>query len=225
MRAEPQTKKTPGSGTVSTNSPAVKPVVVGRTKLQRSPVLIAIGLLILAAGGVFGWFMWVSTSTASEVVAAKVDVQRGQVIAAEDLTTVRVTLDPSLRTVPGADLRTLVGQRAATDVAAGTLISPNQVTAEVLPPQGMSVVSVPVPAGLVPTVPIRAGDTVRLVQTPEPAGSVSGTPLTITAEVVDVTAGDADTVVQVLVPADKASGLAELAATGRVAVVLDSAAR
>ena len=202
MRAEPQTKKTPGTGTESTHSPAAKPVAVGRTKLQRSPVLIAIGLLVLAAGGVFGWFMWVSTSTASEVVAAKVDVQRGQVIAAEDLTTVRVTLDPSLRTVPGSDLRTLVGQRAAIDVAAGTLISPDQVTAAVLPPQGMSVVSVPVPAG-----------------------SVTGTPLTVTAEVVDVTAGDADTIVQVLVPADKASGLAELAATGRVAVVLDSAAR
>lgn len=223
MSAEPQTKKTPGAE--STRAPVASPAAAGRTRLQRSPVLIVFGLLILAAGGLFGWFMWATTSSASEVVAARVDVERGQVIAAADLTTVRVTLDPSLRTVPGAELKTLVGRRAATDVAAGTLISPNQVSDAVLPPQGMSVVSVPVPAGLVPTVPIRTGDTVRLVQTPEPAGSVTGTPLTITAEVVDVAAGDADTVVQVLVPADKAAGLAELAATGRVAVVLDSAAR
>jgi hypothetical protein len=223
MRAEPQTKKTPG--TDSELSAGARPVAAGRTKLQRSPLLIVFGLLVLAAGGVFGWFMWVTTSTASEVVAARADVQRGQLITAEDLTTVRVTLDPSLRTVPGANLKSLVGQRAATDLAAGTLISPQQVSDGLLPPQGMSVVAVPVPAGLVPTVPIHAGDTVRLVQTPEPAGSVTGKPLTITAEVVDVTEGDQDTIVNVLVPAASASGLAELAATGRVALVLDSAAR
>lgn len=223
MRAEPQTKKTPE--TDSEPSAGARPVAAGRTKLQRSPLLIVFGLLVLAAGGVFGWFMWVTTSTASEVVAARVDVQRGQLITVEDLTTVRVTLDPSLRTVPGANLKTLVGQRAATDLAAGTLISPNQISDGLLPPQGMSVVAVPVPAGLVPTVPIHAGDTVRLVQTPEPAGSVTGKPLTITAEVVDVTEGDQDTIVNVLVPAASASGLAELAATGRVALVLDSAAR
>lgn len=223
MRAEPQTKKTPG--TDSELSAGARPVAAGRTKLQRSPLLIVFGLLVLAAGGVFGWFMWVTTSTASEVVAARADVQRGQLITAEDLTTVRVTLDPSLRTVPGANLKSLVGQRAATDLAAGTLISPQQVSDGLLPPQGMSVVAVPVPAGLVPTVPIHAGDTVRLVQTPEPAGSVTGKPLTITAEVVDVTQGDQDTIVNVLVPAASASGLAELAATGRVALVLDSAAR
>lgn len=223
MRAEPQTKKTPG--TDSEPSAEARPVAAGRTKLQRSPLLIVFGLLVLAAGGVFGWFMWVTTSTASEVVAARVDVQRGELITAEDLTTVRVTLDPSLRTVPGANLKTLVGQRAATDLAAGTLVSPNQVSDALLPPQGMSVVAIPVPAGLVPTVPIHAGDTIRLVQTPEPAGSVTGKPLTITAEVVDVTQGDQDTIVNVLVPAASASGLAELAATGRVALVLDSAAR
>ena len=221
MTAEPQTKKTPG--TDSEPFAGARPVAAGRTKLQRSPLLIVFGVLVLAAGGVFGWFMWVTTSTASEVVAAKVDVQRGQLIAAEDLTTVRVTLDPSLRTVPGANLKSLVGQRAATDLAAGTLVSPNQVSDGLLPPQGMSVVAVPVPAGLVPTVPIHAGDTVRLVQTPEPAGSVTGKPLT--TEVVDVTEGDQDTIVNVLVPAASASGLAELAATGRVALVLDSAAR
>ncbi len=89
----------------------------------------------------------------------------------------------------------------------------------------MSVVSVPIDSGLVPSVPIRAGDTVRLVQTPATGGELATTPLTVTAEVVSVTVDDPTTVVNVLVPFDKASNLAELAATGRVAVVLDSAAR
>jgi len=186
---------------------------------------MVLGLLVLAAGAVFGWFMWATTSSASEVVAAKVDVQRGQVITVQDLTTVRVTLDPSLRTVPGDDLQSLVGRRAASDLSAGTLISPDQLTEVLLPSTGMSVVSVPIDSGLVPSVPIRAGDTVRLVQTPTTGGELSATPLTVTAEVVSVAVDDPTTVVNVLVPAGKASNLAELAATGRVALVLDSAER
>ena len=45
------------------------------------------------------------------------------------------------------------------------------------------------------------------------------------ARALSVAVDDPSTVVNVLVPSDKASNLAELAATGRVALVLDSAAR
>ena len=222
MKTEQRTK---AAGSDVTPRPAASPVTTGRSKLQRSPLLVVVGVLVLVAGAVFGWFMWATTSTASEVVAARVDVERGQVITAQNLTTVRVTLDPSLRTVPGKELKSLVGRRAAADISAGTLISPDEVTDVLLPPTGMSVVSVPIDSGLVPSVPIRAGDTVRLVQTPATGGELATTPLTVTAEVVSVTVDDPTTVVNVLVTSDKASNLAELAATGRVAVVLDSAAR
>ena len=223
MKTEQQTKTTSGSDAAP--RPAASPIPAGRGKLQRSPLLIVFGLLVLAAGAAFGWFMWATTSTASEVVAAKQDVQRGQIITAEDLTTVRVTLDPSLRTVPGSDLPTLVGKRAAADLSAGTLVSPDVVTDVLLPPTGMSVVAVPVDAGLVPRVAILAGDTVRLVQTPGSGGELVASPLTVTAEVVNVTTDDRVTVVDVLVPSDRASELAALAATGRVALVLASRAR
>ena len=172
MKTEQRTKAAGGD---VTPRPVASPVTTGRSKLQRSPLLVVLGVLVLAAGAVFGWFMWATTSTASEVVAAKVDVERGQIITAQHLTTVRVTLDPSLRTVPGKGLQSLVGRRAAADLSAGTLISPDEVTEVLLPPSGMSVVSVPIDAGLVPSVPIRAGDTVRLVQTPAAGGELSTT--------------------------------------------------
>jgi hypothetical protein len=89
----------------------------------------------------------------------------------------------------------------------------------------MSVVAVPINAGLVPTVPILAGDTVRLVQTPATGDDLEPSPRTVTAEVVSVLSDDRLSVVNVMVPADKASELAALAATGRVALVLDSRAR
>ena len=222
MKTEQQAK-TPGSG--STPRPVASPQAIGRGKLQRSPLLVVLGVLVLAAGAVFGWFMWATTSTAAEVVAARTDVERGQLITAQDLTTVRVTLDPSLRVVRGGDLQSLVGKRAAADLSAGTLISPAQVADVVLPSTGMSVVSVPIDSGLVPGVEIRAGDTVRLVQTPSMGGELAPAPLTITAEVVGVALDEPTTVVNVLVPADKADDLAALAATGRVALVLDSSAR
>jgi len=222
VTTEQQTKT---SGRGAAPRPVASPMATGRNKVQRSPLLIVLGLLVLAAGAVGGWYMWAATSTASEVVAAKVDVQRGQIITADNLTTVRVTLDPSLRTIPGADLPSLVGQRAAADLSAGTLISPNEVTEALVPPTGMSVVAVPIDSGLVPNVPMLAGDTVRLVQTPATGGELVPSPLTVTAEVVSVTAYDQATVVDVLVPSDKASELAALAATGRVALVLDSRAR
>jgi hypothetical protein len=204
------------------HKPVVGPAVPGRRKLQRSPWLVAVGVLVLAGGGVFGWFMWSVSSTASEVVAVRVDVDRGRVITAEDLTVVRVTLDPSLQTVPAAGLQALVGQRAASDLSAGTLVAPGQVTSELLPGTGLSVVAVPVASGLVPSVPVRAGDRVRLVQTPGQGGEVTVTPVMLTAEVVGITVGDSTTVVDVLVPSDRAAELAARAATGRVALVLDS---
>lgn len=222
MKTEQRTK---APGRDATSSLVASPMTVGRSKLQRSPLLIVLGVLVLVSGAVFGWFMWATTSTATEVVAARVDVERGQIITAQDLTTVRVTIDPSMRTVAGSDLQSLVGQRAAADLSAGTLVSPDQVTDVLLPPTGMSVVSVPIDAGLVPSVPVRAGDTVRLVQTPATGGELAPTPLTVTAEVVSVRVDDPTTVVNVLVSADRADDLAALAATGRVALVLDSAAR
>ena len=68
MKTE-QRAKTPGSD--STPRPVAGPGASGHSKLQRSPILMVLGLLVLASGAVFGWFMWATTSSASEVVAAK----------------------------------------------------------------------------------------------------------------------------------------------------------
>lgn len=195
------------------------------TRLQRRPLMVVIGVALVAAGGVLGLWLWASASTASEVVAVRADLQRGQLISVEALTTVRITLDPQLRTVPGAELETLVGKRAVTDLAAGTLLSPGQVSDQVVPQLGESVVGIPVAPGLMPAEPLLAGDTVRLVHTPGQAGEVTAAPVTVTARVLTVTAGDTHTVVDVVVSSDQAAELAARAATGDLAVVLDSRER
>ena len=104
-------------------------------------------------------------------------------------------------------------------------MTPGQVADVVVPPAGESMVGVPVAAGLMPAEGLRPGDSVRLVQTPGQSGEVSGAPVTISATVLSVSPGDTQTVVDVLVSSDRAAELAARAATGRVAIVLDSRAK
>lgn len=195
------------------------------TKLQRRPLMVVVAVALVCAGAVLGLWLWMSASTATEVVAVRTSVQRGHLVALEDLTTVRVTLDPQLRTVPAAELESLVGKRAATDLAPGTLVTPDQVSDAVVPGLGQSVVGIPVAPGLMPAEPLVAGDTVRLVHTPGLAGQVTAALVTVTATVLSVTPGDTHTVVDVLVTSDQAADLAARAATGDLAVVLDSRER
>lgn len=195
------------------------------TKLQRSPLTVVLAVGLVCLGGLVGLWLWTSSSTATEVVAVRAGVERGQLIAATDLTTVRVALDPSLRTVPGAALESLVGKRAVSDLAAGTLVAPEQVGDAVVPGRGLAVVAVPIAPGLIPAEPLLAGDTVRLVQAPTQGGSVSGAPVEITATVLHVTPGDTQTVVDVVVADARAGELAARAASGDVALVLASRER
>ena len=194
-------------------------------RLRRRPLLMVLAVGLVAAGAVLGVVLWAWSASGADVVMVRAEVQRGHPIAASDLGVVRVAVDPSVRTVPGPDMASMVGRRAAVDLTAGTLLAPGQLTDTLPPGSGMSVVGVPVVPGSMPSEPLRAGDTVRLVQTPGQAGEVTGTPVTFTATVLSVVPGDAQTVVDVVVSADKAAELAARAATGRVAVVLDSRAR
>ena len=79
-----------------------------------------------------------------------------------------------------------------------------------------------------PAIPLQTGDQVRVVQTPGAQGQVGDAPpVTISATVVAVTRSPdgQSALVDLLVSADAAPDLAARAATGKVAVVLDSRER
>jgi hypothetical protein len=212
----------PAAGAEPTAAPLPAPEV---TKLQRRPLTVVLAVVLVCLGGVTGLWLWTSSSSAIEVVAVKAPVERGQLITDTDLMTVRVTPDPSLRTVPATARESLVGKRAVTDLAVGTLVSPDQVSDAVVPGAGVAVVAVPIAPGLIPAEPLKAGDTVRLVQAPAQGGEVSVAPTEITATVLNVTPGDTQTVVDVLVADNRAGELAARAASGNLALVLASRER
>ena len=147
------------------------------------------------------------------------------------LVTVQVGSDPALRSVPASALADLVGKRAAVDVAAGSLLTTDSTTDKQIPGTGHSLVGVGVMPAMMPGTKLMAGDRVRIVATPSQAGvpaATPGAPTSVAAVVVstftgtDTTGQGAQTIITVDVPSGDAAQLAAMAASGKVAVVLDS---
>ncbi|TYL51848.1 hypothetical protein FXB39_07935 [Nocardioides sp. BGMRC 2183] len=184
-------------------------------------------ILSICLGGLLGAWAWTATTNTHEVLAARETIPRGAVITADDLQRVRVNADPALSPVAATALDEVVGQRAALDIAAGSLLTSSSTTSDVLPTQGMSVVGVALTAAQVPGVALQSGDRVRIVVTPAGGEAApSGTPLTSEADVVGTHIDDltGSLVVDLLVPHAEAAVLAARVATGNVALVLDSGA-
>src|SRR5699024_9719055 len=118
----------------------------------------------------------------------------------------QVGVDPALQVIPGDQMAQFVGQRAALDLATGSLLTRAAVTEQVIPADGQSVVGLALTPALMPGEPLRVGDNVRVVITAGAQGDPSALeqePLA-QAEVVGVVSPGMDgagatTVVSVLV--------------------------
>lgn len=202
---------------------------VAQVPLRRRPLLVVVSVAVLLLGALLAVWLWTSASRTVEVLAARATIPRGSVIAAADVVAVQVRVDPSMKTIPASQLASVVGSRAALDVAAGSLLTPDEVAPVTVPGANMTVVGLALGRGMLPALPLQAGDAVRVVQTPGAGGQVveGAAPLTVSAVVVSVTmtADGQSVLVDLLVPSDKAADLAARAATGKVALVLDSRER
>jgi hypothetical protein len=189
--------------------------------------VLAAGVAVTAFGCLLGAWAWSATTSTEEVLAARHTIHRGEVITASDLQRIRISSDPVLEPLPASAYDDVVGQRAALDISAGGLLTTASTADEPLPPQGQSIVGISLTPAQVPALPMHGGDKVRIIVTPGDNGDMSAnTPQFTVAEVVDTgldeTTGNA--VVNVLVPYADAGALAARAATGNVALVLDSGA-
>jgi len=194
-------------------------------KIRRRPTLVAGGVAAICLGALLAVWAWTSTTHTEEVLAARVTIHRGDVITANDVERVRINGDPGLAPLSSSAYDTVVGKRAALDVAAGGLLTADATASQALPPAGQSVVGISLTAAQVPAVPLQGGDTVRIVSTPGQNGDAgAGAPQFTAASVVDTHIDEAsgNTVVDVQVPYADASVLAARAATGNVALVLDA---
>ena len=133
-------------------------------------------------------------------------------------------LDP----VPASQAMSLVGQRAAVDLPAGSLVTRGAVTDAVVPAGGSSVVGLGLEPGLLPAGALRSGDRVRVIGVSRQGSPPQGTErLEVAAEVSSVHPSPTSNtvVVDVIVAQEDAARVASRAAAGEVAIVLDSRER
>lgn len=197
-------------------------------RMRRRPLMLVAAALAVCLGALLTVWAWSATTASTEVVAVRSTVMRGELIERADLMTVRIGADPTLRTVAAADLDRLVGQRAALDIAAGGLLTTDAVAPAVVPASGMSLVGVALQPGMLPGSTLEVGDKVRFVLTPGAQGdlatSTGSTPMEATVQQV-TTLESGESIVDALVPSERAAELAAASSTGRVALVLDSRER
>lgn len=194
-------------------------------KLRRRPVLIAASVAAICLGALASMWAYQSTSDAHSVLAVRQTIERGDVITAEDLMTVNISVDPALKPLSADQVNSVVGKHAALDMSAGGVVTQDQITEQALPAKGSSVVGIALTPGMLPANQMRVGDQVRVVVTPGQQGEMPTTdPDSIQAVVVgvakDETTGNA--IVNVQVSTNDGPMLAARAATGKVAIVLDS---
>lgn len=196
-------------------------------RLRRRPIVIALAIALVASGALLAAYLVTALGNTTGVVAVRADIERGSVIQRADLVEARINPDPALLTVPSDQIESLVGKRAAGDLHAGGLISPQSVTDTTLPQAGQTIVGVALTPAQLPGSPLQAGARVRIILTPRQQDDLpKANPVTVDAVVVS-TRSVADTsqvVVDVSVPVGTAAKVASIVATARVALVLDGSA-
>ncbi|MFD8952809.1 SAF domain-containing protein [Streptomyces xanthophaeus] len=212
------------------DGPAAAPRVVRQRR--RRPGLIALSVALIAAGGLSGALLFTASGQRSSVLVVARDVPVGNAITAEDLAPASLALDPAVKAVPAAKKGGIVGQRAAADLKAGSLLSPGQVTSVSLVKAGEQLVGVALKPSQLPASRLSPGQKVLIVSTPDPAqagapagkpGEVAAAPKTLAATVVAVGVAAPATgvvVVDVAVPAADGPVLAARVATGAVALIV-----
>lgn len=220
------------------SGPSYEPVSPPRLirRRRRRPAMVALSAALIAVGGLSGAVLYSSSGQRTSVVVMARDVPVGAQISQQDLTEASIALDPAVKSVKAGKEKSLVGQRAAVDLKAGSLLSPSQVTRKTLVGPGEQLVGVSVKPNQLPATPLSPGQRVLIVSTPDPdaaAGSAGGgqaggqdaPPATLSATVVKVgqaQSGTGTVTVDVAVPAGDGPALAARVATGNVALIVAS---
>lgn len=193
-------------------------------RLRRNPRWLAVGVLLTVLGGLATAFGFLTVSASESVVVLNRTVHRGEAVTASDLGVVAVGHGDALRTVPAADAGGLVGQRATTDLPAGSLLVEGSLGAPDLA-AGQARVGVRLTAGRLPSTGLLPGTPVLAVALADAAaGAGAGEaelPASVLATVVDSpqVQPDGSVVLDLNLPADRAEAVARLAAADRVALV------
>ena len=196
------------------------------TKAQRRPWLVGLGVSLAIIGGLASWYYASTVGNTDTVLVVSGDVTRGEVIGTDDLTTLEIASGQTTTAFRASDSRDVIGQVALVDLPEGSLLTHENLGDGLAVDRGKSIVGVALAPSQMPSFPLSAGDEVRLVDTPIAQGDPpDATPSTFRAVVFTTKYDEASSrwIVDLLVTSSQAADIAARSATGRIALILDSA--
>lgn len=196
---------------------------------RRRPALLALAVALVILGALGATFVATSLVQTSSVIAVARGVAWGETLQAADVVEARIAADPALSPIPYAELDSVVGMVAATDLTAGSLLTRDALTVERFPPPGVHLVGVAVTSAQLPVTPLQPGDEVLLVpvvaqDSGVPADGAAPAQAAPEVEATVARVGDAGVdrlrVVDVLVDAEDGPDVAARAAAGLLVIVI-----
>jgi hypothetical protein len=188
------------------------------------PGMIFGGIAVAAVFGLGAGYMTWQAGTTSQVLAVARPVPYGHQITADDLAVARIAADPALSPIAASNQSSIIGQYAATNLSAGSLLTRGDISTTVIPGAGQTLVGIGLKASQMPAGGVHPQDKVAAIATPGPNDDPKNAVPTAIQAVV-ITVGKADdngsSVISVQVAAGDAPTLAAWAATSRVALIVE----
>lgn len=223
--ARARTDATPGrtgrqARVTEPRGPGLAPV-----RARRRPWLLGLGALLAALGSLTVVWLVGAAGQRQEVLAVRAEVAYGEVLSSDDLTIARVSVDPGISVLPGADRDAVVGQVATTRLVPGMLLNAGMVEPDGEPGPGRVLVPIAVVSERMPAGGLRAGDRILAVESGTAGPDGGAAVLAAPTEATVVRVGPADingvTVVDVTTAAAAGPRLAVAAANGNVALIVE----
>jgi hypothetical protein len=216
-----------GDGAV--RSRPVPAVAVGLLPRRRRWGMVSLGVLLVVVGAVVAYLLVATVGVTRPYLALARDVPYGATIGPADLTVVQVNPSAGLRLVPADQRDRVIGRQAATQLFAGSPLSPGEVTDRGVPAPGQQVVGMELKPGQVPARTLRAGEPVvlvvvppsSLVGVPDTTGGAGSGLSTIPATVAGSEVAETNGNVRIDVAVATADGprVASMAVAGRIVLV------
>jgi len=146
---------------------AAEPVGItrGGTPQRRKQLPWAVFGILLVACSILGFAYWTLTQAErTPVLVAASDIQAGQIITRQMVTTVAVGADSGVRLLTADEGGLVIGNVARGPIPVGTPLSPLLVAETDAVPAGSAIVGASLGPGEYPTSALRAGDRVELVK-------------------------------------------------------------
>lgn len=197
-----------------TPPPSPRPDAV-HLRARRSPRLIALGVLAIVLGALGAATLYTLNTNLVNVVVMTRDVVRGDVIEVTDLAVVDMPGSLQVDMSPADELEAMVGQRALTDLPAGSFPLPRHVGEEPVP-QGKSLIGIRLTAGRLPSAALPPGTRVQLISLVENDDTVVDALMASSPILLDDGSGH---LLDVTVNNDAAAAVASLAATDQLVLI------